>query len=378
MHKCKAMAKLFLIPTPVGNLADLTHRAESVLKEVGLILAEDTRTSGKLLQHYGISTPCRAYHQFNEHKICQQVVDMLKQGQDIAVITDAGTPGISDPGFLLVRACVQEDIEVECLPGATAFVPALVQSGLPCERFAFEGFLPHQKGRNARLEQLKFQERTFILYESPHRIAKTLQQLCEVLGGERKACLCREISKIYAENKRGTLQELADFYEKNEAKGEMVLVVEGCAKSGYTYAYPRPALTADFILLAQLPNKSRHLLLIRRENEPFKGCFAFPGGFVNEDETLEWAAGRELREETGLRLKDYGLVPQFFRPYSEPERDPRGRTVTMVYHATLECDTLPPVQGGDDAAQAAWFPIENLPELAFDHARIWREFQSLL
>ena len=368
------MAKLFLVPTPVGNLADLTYRAESVLREADLILAEDTRTSGKLLQHYGIETPCRSYHQFNEHKICQQVVDMLKQGQDIAVITDAGTPGISDPGFLLARACVQEDIEVECLPGATAFVPALVQSGLPCERFAFEGFLPHQKGRNARLEQLKFQERTFILYESPHRIAKTLQQLVQVLGGERKACLCREISKIYAENKRGTLQELADFYGQHEAKGEMVLVVEGCPRTAYTYPYPRPALTADFILLAQLPDQSRYLLLIKRQNEPFKDCFAFPGGFVDESETLEWAAVRELREETGIRLKDYGVMPSFFRPYSEPERDPRGRTVTMVYHASIKCESLPDVQGGDDATQAAWFPIENLPPLAFDHERIWKEF----
>lgn len=370
------MAKLYLVPTPVGNLDDITLRALNVLKEADLILAEDTRTSAKLLQHYGIATPCKAYHQFNEHQVCDNIINQLKGGKTLAVITDAGTPGISDPGFLLVRACVENNIEAECLPGATAFVPALVQSGFACERFAFEGFLPHQKGRNARLEQLKFQERTFILYESPHRIAKTLQQLCETLGGERRACLCREISKIYAENKRGTLQELADFYEKNEAKGEMVLVVEGCAQIGYTYAYPRPALTADFILLAQLPDKSRHLLLIRRGKEPFEGCFAFPGGFVNEDETLEWAAVRELREETGIRLKDYGLVPQFFRPYSEPERDPRGRTVTMVYHATLECGTLPPVQGADDAAYAAWFPIGNLPELAFDHARIWAEFQQ--
>lgn len=370
------MAKLFLVPTPVGNLADFTHRAERVLKEADLILAEDTRTSSKLLQHYGIQTPCKSYHLFNEHKVCEQIVQMLRQGQHIALITDAGTPGISDPGFLIARACVDNDIEVECLPGATAFVPALVQSGLPCERFAFEGFLPHQKGRNARLEQLRFQERTFILYESPHRIAKTLQQLAQTLGGERKACLCREISKMYAENKRGSLRELADFYEKNEAKGEMVLVVEGCAKSGHTYAYPRPALTADFLLVAALPDRSRHLLLVKRAHEPFAGRFAFPGGFVNEDETLEWAAGRELREETGIRLKDYGLIPQFFRPYSDPARDPRGRTVTMVYYALLETDSLPEVQGADDAAEAAWFPVDNLPELAFDHDRIWQEFME--
>lgn len=371
------MAKLFLVPTPVGNLADFTHRAEEVLNNCDLILAEDTRTSGKLLQHYGIRTSVRAYHQFNEHKICQQVVDMLKSGQNIAVITDAGTPGISDPGFLLVRACAQEDIEVECLPGATAFVPALVQSGFPCERFAFEGFLPHQKGRNARLEQLKYQERTMIIYESPHRIAKTLQQLAQTLGKERKACLCREISKIYAENRRGTLGELAEYYETNEAKGEMVLIVEGNPKPCYSYPYPRPALTVDFLLLAELPDRSRHLLLIERKNEPFKGCFAFPGGFVEEDETLEWAAARELREETGIRLKDYGLTPQFFRPYSDPERDPRGRTVTMVYHALLECDTLPEVSAQDDAAEATWFNLEQLPQLAFDHGRILGEFLEI-
>ncbi len=368
------MARLFLVPTPVGNLSDFTRRAEEVLKACDLILAEDTRTSGKLLQHYGIHTPCRAYHQFNEHKICRQVTDMLRQGQDIAVITDAGTPGISDPGFLLVRECVQEGIEVECLPGATAFVPALVQSGFPCERFAFEGFLPHQKGRNARIEQLKWQERTMIIYESPHRIAKTLRQLAQALGGERKACLCREISKVHAENKRGTLQELADFHERNEAKGEMVLIVEGRPAPCHSYDYPRPALTADFLLVARLPDDSRHLLLVERKNEPFKGCFAFPGGFVNEDETLERAAVRELREETGIRLKDYGLQALPFRPYSDPERDPRGRTVTMTYHALLNCDTLPEVAAEDDAAEARWFNVESLPPLAFDHERIWQDF----
>ena len=368
------MAKLFLVPTPVGNLADFTYRAVEVLGQVDLILAEDTRTSSKLLQHYGIKTPCRAYHQFNEHKVCSQIVGLLQEGKDLAVITDAGTPGISDPGFLLVRACVENGIEVECLPGATAFVPALVQSGFPCERFAFEGFLPHQKGRSARLEQLKFQERTFVLYESPHRIAKTLQQLVDTLGGQRRACLCREISKVFAESRRGTLEELAAFYQTNEPKGEMVLVVEGNPKPAYTYAYPRPAVTVDFLLLAVLPDGSRHLLLVERANEPFKGCFAFPGGFVDEDETLEWAAGRELREETGIRLKDYGLTPLPFRPYSAPDRDPRGRTITMVYHALLECEELPEVQGSDDARRAAWFPVEALPSLAFDHPRIWEDF----
>ena len=271
--------KLYIVPTPVGNLEDMTFRALKVLKEVDYILAEDTRTSGKLLKHYEINTPMRSHHKFNEHQTSDAIAERIEGGDNVALISDAGTPGISDPGFLLVRACVENNIEAECLPGATAFVPALVQSGFACERFAFEGFLPHQKGRNARLEQLKLQERTFILYESPHRIAKTLQQLCEVLGEERRACLCREISKIYAENKRGTLRELADFYGKNEAKGEMVLVVEGYSKPIYTYAYPRPAITVDFILLAQLPDRSRHLLLIRRLNDPCKGCLAFPGGF---------------------------------------------------------------------------------------------------
>lgn len=368
------MAKLFLVPTPVGNLGDFTHRAEQILKEVDLILAEDTRTSGKLLQHYRISTPCKSYHQFNEHKVCDQIIDCLKSGQDIAVITDAGTPGISDPGFLLARACVENDIEVECLPGATAFVPALVQSGLPCERFVFEGFLPHQKGRNTRLEELKYQEKTLILYESPHRIAKTLRQLAQVLGPGRKACLCREISKIFAENKRGTLQELADFYQNNEPKGEMVLVVEGCGIPTWTYSHPRPALTTDFILLARLPDNRTYLLLVKRKNPPFQDCFAFPGGFTEEDETLEWCAVRELREETGIRLKDWDAQAVPFKPYSEPDRDPRGRTVTMVYYAILDCETLPRAEAKDDASEAAWFDIENLPPLAFDHEKIWVDF----
>lgn len=370
------MAKLFLVPTPIGNLEDLTYRAEKVLRESDLILAEDTRTSGKLLQRYQIKTPCKAYHQFNEHKICQQVIQWLLEGQQIAVITDAGTPGISDPGFLLVRACIENNIEAECLPGATAFVPALVQSGIGCERFAFEGFLPHQKGRNTRLEQLRYQEKTMILYESPHRIARTLQQLCEILGNDRKACLCREISKVFAENRRGTLAELAEFYRNREAKGEMVLIIEGCGRETHTYFYPRPALTTDFLLVAQLPDNSRHLLLIERKNPPFSGCHAFPGGFLEEDETLEWCAARELREETGIRLKDWSLSPILFKPYSQPERDPRGRTVSVVYYALLECDRLPETAAQDDARQAQWFDTENLPPLAFDHEQIWKEFQE--
>ena len=221
------MAKLFLVPTPVGNLADLTYRAESVLREADLILAEDTRTSGKLLQHYGIETPCRSYHQFNEHKICQQVVDMLKQGQDIAVITDAGTPGISDPGFLLARACVQEDIEVECLPGATAFVPALVASGLPTDRFVFEGFLPPKKGRATRLSMLSQDPRTIVIYESPKRVARTLTQLAEYFGNEREAAVAREISKLHETVHKGTLGELGAYFNERQAKGEIVIVIKG-------------------------------------------------------------------------------------------------------------------------------------------------------
>lgn len=368
------MSKLFLVPTPVGNLKDMTFRAIKVLQEANLILAEDTRTSGKLLQHYQIQTPCKAYHQFNEHKICQQVVEWLKGGQTIAVITDAGTPGISDPGFLLVRACAENNIEVECLPGATAFVPALVQSGLACERFIFEGFLPHQKGRNARLEQLRYQEKTMIIYESPHRISKTLEQLSSVLGRDRKACLCREISKIYAESRRQSLGELCDFYKENEPKGEMVLVVEGFKGNTFTYAYPRPSVTADFILTVKKQDGSRHLLLVKRKKAPFENTYAFPGGFLEENETLEWCATRELKEETGLRCKDWGIQPLPFKTFSEPLRDPRGRTVTMVYHASLLCDELPDVKGMDDASEASWFDINQLPPLAFDHQQIWEEY----
>lgn len=368
------MSKLFLVPTPVGNLEDITLRSLKVLQEVDLILAEDTRTSGKLLQHYQIKTPCKSYHQFNEHKICQQVLDWLKSGQTIAVITDAGTPGISDPGFLLVRACSENGIDVECLPGATAFVPALVQSGLSCERFIFEGFLPHQKGRNARLEQLKFQEKTMIFYESPHRISKTLTQLSEILGSQRKACLCREISKIHAESKRATLGELSLYYQEHEAKGEMVLLVEGFNKESYTYAYPRPAVTTDFILTSKLKNKETYVLLVRRAKEPFKDFFAFPGGFLDEEETLEWCAVRELKEETGIRCKDWGIQPIPFKAYSQPDRDPRGRTVTMVFHANIDSDVLPETEAMDDAAETQWFNLKELPPLAFDHEKIWNDF----
>ena len=205
-----------------------------------------------------------------------------------------------------------------------------------------------------------------------------MQQLAETLGGSRRACLCREISKVFAESKRGTLSELAAFYQENEPKGEMVLVVEGSPNPVYAYPYPRPAVTVDFLLLAKVGHLPPHLLLVERGREPFQGCYAFPGGFVDEDETLEWAAGRELREETGIRLKDYGLTPLPFRPYSEPGRDPRGRTITMVYYAVLETEELPEVQGQDDARRADWFPLDSLPALAFDHGSIIQEFRQTL
>lgn len=219
--------KLYLVPTPVGNLADITYRAIEVLQQADLILAEDTRTSSKLMQHYGITTPMQSYHIFNEHQTLQRVIDRLLAGQTLALITDAGTPGISDPGFLLVREAVQHDISIETLPGPTAFVPALVNSGLPCDQFTFIGFLPHKKGRQTALRSLANEQRTFILYESPFRLVKTLEQLIEVLGEERQACVCREISKIHEENARGTLRQLHSHFSQGEVKGEIVIVVSG-------------------------------------------------------------------------------------------------------------------------------------------------------
>ena len=219
--------KLFLVPTPVGNLADMTYRAVEVLRQVDLILAEDTRTSGKLMQHYGITTPMQSYHIFNEHQTLHTVIDRLIAGQTLALVTDAGTPGISDPGFLLVREAVRQGIEVETLPGPTAFVPALVNSGLPCDQFTFIGFLPHKKGRQTALRALADERRTFILYESPFRLVKTLEQLIEVLGEERQACVSREISKLHEENARGTLRELHTHFSQGEVKGEIVMVVAG-------------------------------------------------------------------------------------------------------------------------------------------------------
>ena len=219
--------KLYVVPTPIGNLEDMTLRAVRVLKEVDLILAEDTRTSGFLLKHFEIDTPAISHHKFNEHKTVQGIIDRLKSGQTIALISDAGTPAISDPGFLLVRACIENEINVECLPGATAFVPALVVSGLPNDRFCFEGFLPHKKGRQTRLQLLVGETKTMVFYESPFRLVKTLTQLAEVLGFDRQASVSREISKFYEETKRGSLSELAEHFSLHPPKGEIVLVVAG-------------------------------------------------------------------------------------------------------------------------------------------------------
>ena len=224
------MSKLYVVPTPVGNLEDMTIRAVRVLNEVDLILAEDTRTSSVLLKHFDIHTPMTSHHKFNEHKTVEHLVERIQQGTTVALISDAGTPAISDPGFLLVRACVSRDIEVECLPGATAFVPALVNSGLPNDRFCFEGFLPQKKGRQTKFKELAVEERTMIFYESPFRIVKTLEQMAEYWGAERKASVSREISKKFEETVRGTLPELIVHFTENPPKGEFVMVVEGCNK----------------------------------------------------------------------------------------------------------------------------------------------------
>ena len=219
--------KLYLVPTPVGNLGDMTYRAVEVLKSCQLVLAEDTRTSRVLLQHYGIETPLQSYHIFNEHKLVDTLVDKLAAGMDIALVTDAGTPGISDPGFLIVREAVKAGIDVECLPGATAFVPALIDSGLPCDRFVFEGFLPHKKGRQTAIRRLASEKRTMIIYESPYRLVKLLEQLIEEVGGERQVSVSREISKIHAETVRGTLNEVLASFSTREVKGEIVVVLAG-------------------------------------------------------------------------------------------------------------------------------------------------------
>ena len=225
IHIC--MGTLYLVPTPVGNLEDITFRALKVLKEADLILAEDTRTSGILLKHFEIKNAMLSYHKFNEHQTVDRVVERLKSGETVAVVSDAGTPGISDPGFLVAREAIKAGVEVITLPGATAFVPALVSSGLPCDKFCFEGFLPQKKGRQTRLDALVEESRTMIFYESPHRIVKTLEQFKEVFGFDRPVSVCREISKIHEESVRGTVEEVLEHFKKNEPRGEFVIVLGG-------------------------------------------------------------------------------------------------------------------------------------------------------
>lgn len=226
------MSKLYIVPTPIGNLDDITLRAIQVLREVDFILAEDTRTSAFLLKHLGIEKRMYSHHKFNEHATVQMVAESIAAGRTVALISDAGTPGISDPGFLLVRTCVEAGIEVETLPGATAFVPALVQSGFPCDRFCFEGFLPQKKGRMKRLEALRDEERSVIFYESPYRVVKCLEQLAEVMGADRRVSVSREITKKFEQTVRGTLEEVLAYFREHEPKGEFVIVVAGCEKAG--------------------------------------------------------------------------------------------------------------------------------------------------
>ena len=221
------MGILYIVPTPVGNMEDMTFRAVRILKEVDLVLAEDTRTSGILLKHYDIHNQLMSHHKFNEHGTSAGIVGRLQAGENVALISDAGTPGISDPGFFLVREAVRAGIEVQCLPGATAFVPALVSSGLPCDRFAFEGFLPQKKGRQTKLESLKEEQRTMIFYESPYRLVKTLQQFAEFYGGDRQVSVCREISKVHEESVRGSLTEVIAHFTEKEPKGEIVIILAG-------------------------------------------------------------------------------------------------------------------------------------------------------
>ena len=221
------MGILYVVPTPVGNMEDMTLRAIRILKEADLVLAEDTRTSGILLKHFGIQQRLLSHHKFNEHATSASVVERLRAGQTVALISDAGTPGISDPGFFLVREAVRAGIKVQTLPGATAFVPALVSSGLPCDRFCFEGFLPQKKGRQTKIESLRDEERTMVFYESPYRVVKTLQQFCEVFGPDRQVSVCREISKVYEESVRGSLSEVIAHFLEQEPRGEFVIVLEG-------------------------------------------------------------------------------------------------------------------------------------------------------
>ena len=223
----EGLVGLYLVPSPIGNLADITFRAIEILKKVDLILAEDTRTSSFLINHYQIQKPLTPYHQHNEHKVLQHLIEQLSSGKIMALITDAGTPGISDPAFLLVRECLKNNIKVECLPGATAFVPALVNSGLPINRFVFEGFLPLKKGRQTAMKQLAEEERTMVFYESPMRLVKTLKNFIVYFGAERLCCVSRELTKMFEENKRGTLREVCDHFKQKTVKGEIVIVVQG-------------------------------------------------------------------------------------------------------------------------------------------------------
>jgi len=222
--------KLYIVPTPIGNLEDITLRAINVLKSVDIVLAEDTRTSGSLLKHLGISKPMHSYHIHNEHQTVTRVVERILKGESMALVSDAGTPAVSDPGFLLVRECIKQGIQVECLPGPTAFVPALVNSGLPSDRFTFEGFLPHKKGRQTRLQNLTSEERTMIFYESPHRLIKALQQFVEFFGADRQVSVARELTKIYEENVRGTLEEVIAYFSEKTIKGEIVIILAGKAE----------------------------------------------------------------------------------------------------------------------------------------------------
>lgn len=221
------MGKLFVVPTPIGNLEDITLRAIRVLKEAEVIFAEDTRTTRRLLKHLDIDKQVLAFHMHNEHRVLKQSVDRIKSSSSIALVSDAGTPGISDPGYLLIRACIQEKVEVDCLPGAVAMIPAVVASGFPCDRFVFEGFLPHKKGRQTKLKLIAEEKRTTILYESPHRLVKCLGQIVEFMGEDKNVCVAREITKMYEEHKRGTAAEIKEYYENHPPKGEIVIVIEG-------------------------------------------------------------------------------------------------------------------------------------------------------
>lgn len=226
-YKRPYMSKLYIVPSPIGNLADMTYRAVKVLEEANLVLAEDTRTSAVLLRHYAIDKPITPYHQHNEHKVLQRLVMQLQSGKTMALLTDAGTPGVSDPGFLLVRECIRANVPVECLPGATAFVPALVNSGIPMNRFTFEGFPPLKKGRQTLFTQLATDERTMVFYESPMRLVKTLADFIQYFGPTRQCCVSRELTKMFEENKHGTLQEVHDYYKEKGVKGEIVIIVAG-------------------------------------------------------------------------------------------------------------------------------------------------------